>query len=154
MQGDSVPLQANSATPRRHLALALPRLPVERLRLRGPVVVWQAVGSRREVVAVGGVAGVRPGQALSDVQAVVPEAVAVEADPVADAAFLERLALWAMRFSPLVAVSGGDALVVDVTGVAHLFGGEDALLRRAVAGLARLGVTASGVVAGAPAAAL
>ncbi|HEV7266538.1 MAG TPA: DNA polymerase Y family protein [Falsiroseomonas sp.] len=132
----------------------MPRLAVERLGARGPVLVWRGVGSRREVAAVGGVVGVRVGQALSDAQAVAPEAEAVEADPVAEAAMLGRLALWAMRFSPLVAVSGGDALVVDVTGVPHLFGGEDALLRRAVEGLARLGVTACGVVAGAPGAAL
>lgn len=139
---------------RRHLALALPRLAVERLGARGPVLVWRAEGGRREVAAVGGVAGVRVGQALSDAQAAAPEAAAVEADPTADAAHLERLALWAMRFSPLVAVSGEDALVLDVTGVAHLFGGEAALLRRAEQGFARLGVTACGVVAGAPGTAL
>ena len=166
------PPQATSATPRRHLALALTRLAVERLRRGGPVVVWRAVGSRREVVAVAGVEGVRPGQALSDAQAVAPEAALVEADPAADAAFLEGLALWAMRFSPLVALSspspacgGGSgwgcedghaipALILDITGAAHLFGGEAALLRRAEAGLARLGVTACGVVAGAPGTAL
>ena len=55
-------------------------------------------------LALSAVQGVRPGQALSDAQAVAPEALAVEADPAADAALLERLALWAMRFSPLVAM--------------------------------------------------
>jgi protein ImuB len=132
----------------------LPRLAVERLRVAGPVVVWRGVGSRREVVAVGDVPGVRVGQALSDAQAIAPGVLAVEADPAADAAFRERLALWAMRFTPLVAVAGEDALVLDVTGVEHLFGGEAALLRRVVEKLARLGVTAQGVVAGAPGTAL
>jgi protein ImuB len=142
---------------------------VERLGRAGPVVVWRGVGSRREVVAVGGVEGVAPGQALSDAQAIAPEAEAIEADPAADAAWLERLALWALRFSPLVAMSspspvqgGGSewgeatrhALILDITGLPHLFGGEAALLRRAVAGLARLGITAQGVVAGAPGTAL
>ncbi|WP_237217672.1 Y-family DNA polymerase, partial [Falsiroseomonas oryziterrae] len=123
-------------------------------------------------MAVAGVAGVRVGQALSDAQAVAPEAEAVEADPAAEAALMERLALWAMRFSPLAAVSspspvygGGSgwglvnqgalpALLLDIAGAAHLFGGEAALLRRAVEGLARLGFTADGVVAGAPGTAL
>ena len=150
----AAPPRTTGADPRHHLALALPRLAVERLRRDRPVVVWRGVGSRREVVAVGGVEGVRPGQALSDAQAIAPGAEAAEADPAADAAFLERLALWAMRFSPLVAVAGGDALVLDIAGAAHLFGGEDALLRRAEQGLARLGVTACGVVAGAPGTAL
>ncbi len=69
----------------------------------------------------------------------------------ADAA---RWAVWALRFSPLVAVVGADALVVEVTGGAHLFGGEAAVLRRAVEGLARFGVAATGAVAGAPGTAL
>ncbi len=153
----AAPPQATSAAPRRHLALALPRLPVDRLRrggVQGPVVVWRGVGSRREVVLAGDLPGVCPGQALSDVRAMVPEAVVVEWDQAADAAWREELALWALRFSPLVALAGGDALVLDVTGVAHLFGGEAALLGRAVGGLARLGAGAVGVVADAPAAAL
>jgi protein ImuB len=80
--------------------------------------------------------------------------VAVEADPAADARCLEWLALWALRFSPLAAMAGDDALILDITGAAHLFGGEAALLRRAVEGLAKLGITAHGVIAGAPGTAL
>jgi len=105
------------------------------------------------VTAIGGVAGVRPGQALSDAQAIAPDAEAVEADPTADAELVQRLALWAMRFSPLVAVADS-ALILDVTGTTHLSGGEAAMLRRAVQGLARLGLTACGVLAGAPGTAL
>jgi protein ImuB len=153
VQGDSVPLQTTHATPRRHLALALPRLAVERLGPGGPVLVWRGVGARREVVAVGGVEGVRAGQALSDAQAIAPEAQVVEEDAAAEAALLERLALWALRFTPLAAVAG-PALILDITGATHLFGGEAALLRRAVEDLARLGFTACGVVAGAPGTAL
>ena len=59
-----------------------------------------------------------------------------------------------MRFSPLVGVAGADALVLDVSGAAHLFGGEAALLRRAESGLAQLGVVACGVIASAPGTAL
>lgn len=142
---------------RRHLALVLPALTVERLRrqgLAGPLLVWRGVGARREVVACDGVPGMRPGQALGDAQAVAPEALAVEADPAADAASLEALALWGLRFTPLVAVAGEDALLLDITGAAHLVGGEAALLAQAQAGLARFGMSARGVVAGAAAAAL
>jgi protein ImuB len=59
-----------------------------------------------------------------------------------------------MRFSPLVAVVAEDALVLDVAGVAHLFGGEAALLARVEAGFARFGLGVAGVIAGAPGAAL
>jgi len=70
-------MDAPGAAPRRHLALLFPFLPVERLRrqgLEGPVLLWQGVGPRRVVVACDGVAGIRPGQALGDAQAVAPEA--------------------------------------------------------------------------------
>jgi protein ImuB len=152
-----VPPPDPAAAPRRHLALLLPALPVERLRrlgLAGPVLLWQGIGPRRAVVACDGVAGIRPGQALGDAQAVAPEAAALEADPAADALFLGELALWCLRFTPLVAVSGSDALLLDIAGAAHLVGGEAALLAGAVGGLRRLGVTAQGVIADAPAAAL
>ncbi|MCC6946982.1 MAG: DNA polymerase Y family protein [Bradyrhizobiaceae bacterium] len=53
-------------------------------------------------------------------------------DPVADDAALKRLALWATRYTPLVSpwgeANGADGFFLDITGAAHLFGGEDALL--------------------------
>ncbi len=133
----------------RYLALVVPDLPVARLRragLDGPALVWRQRGARREVVA-----GLGVGWALGDAQALWPEAMVVEEDAAADAAFLEGLALWALRFTPLVAMEGGDGLILDITGCAHLFGGEAALLAEVRDGLARLGVPARGVAAGAPA---
>ena len=84
--------------------------------------------------------GARAGARLTDARALDPALVAVPADPAGDAALVERLARWAGRWSPLVEVDGGDALRLDVTGVAHLFGGERGLVadvqeRFAVAGL-------------------
>ena len=67
--------------------------------------------------------GARPGARLTDARALDPALVAVPADPEGDAALVERLARWAGRWSPLVEVDG-DGLRLDVTGVAHLFGGE------------------------------
>lgn len=43
---------------------------------------------------------------------------------------LEKLALWCERFSPTVALDESEAfdtLLLDITGLAHLFGGEAAL---------------------------
>ena len=72
--------------------------------------------------------GARTGARLTDARALDPALVAVPADPEGDAALVRRLARWATRWSPLVEVDG-DGLRLDVTGVAHLFGGEDALMR-------------------------
>ena len=89
-------------------------------------------GRRRAVVAVDRAAqalGVRPGLALAQAQARVPDLHIEPADPAADAAALARLALWALRrYSPVVAIDLPDGLLIDATGVAHLFGGETALL--------------------------
>ena len=69
-------------------------------------------------------AGARPGMRLTDARALDPGLVAVAADGDGDHALLERLARWASRWSPLVEVDGDDGLRLDVSGVAHLFGGE------------------------------
>jgi protein ImuB len=84
--------------------------------------------------------GARPGARLTDARAIDPSLVAVPADPEGDAALVKRLAGWAGRWSPLVEMDGEDGLRLDVTGVAHLFAGEEGLLtnvqtRFAVAGL-------------------
>ena len=87
-------------------------------------------------------AGVRPGMMLTDARALCPELAAAPADPASDLALLERLALWAQRWGPWAALDPPDGLVVDVTGVAHLFGGEAALLADAAGRLAARGLSA------------
>jgi len=52
---------------------------------------------------------------------------------------LSNLADWAVRFSPLVEPLPPNALLADITGCEHLFGGEAALARQFSEGLARLG---------------
>src|SRR5688500_8997665 len=74
---------------------------------------------------------------LADASTLCPLLKAVPADPDGDRAFLERLALWAQRWGPWSALDPPDGLVVDVTGAAHLFGGEEALLADAAHAFAR-----------------
>ena len=87
-------------------------------------------------------AGVRPGVMLTDARALCPELAAAPADPAGDLVLLESLALWAQRWGPWAALDPPDGLLVDVTGVAHLFGGERALLADAAERLAARGLTA------------
>jgi protein ImuB len=111
----------------------------------GPIIhaVTQAAAER----------GARAGGRLTDARAVDPALVAVAADPAGDAFLLQRLARWAGRWSPLVEVDGSDALRLDVTGIAHLFGDErglakDVLNRFAAAGLtARLAIAPTATAA-------
>jgi protein ImuB len=41
---------------------------------------------------------------------------------------LRSLRRWALRYCPWIGLEGHDGLVLDITGAAHLFGGENALL--------------------------
>jgi protein ImuB len=91
--------------------------------------------------------GARAGARLTDARALDPALVAVPADPAGDAALVQRLAQWAGRWSPLVEVDGLDGLRLDVTGVAHLFGGERGLVRDVQRCFARLGFTTRAAIA-------
>src|SRR5205085_8229608 len=97
--------------------------------------------------------GARPGARLTDARALDPSLIAVPADPAGDEALLRRFAKWAGRWSPLVEVDGGDALRLDVTGVAHLFGGEEGLMRDIRRRFAQAGFTARVAIASTAAAA-
>ena len=145
----------------RVVSLFLPDWPIDRLRRAqgaapeadaggispdAPLVLVQRFGNRRLVYAANAAAraaGLRPGMAVAQAQALVPELGLREAELEADAAALEKLALWALRrYSPLVAVDPPDGLVIDATGAAHLQGGEEAMLHDMVARLAASGIQA------------
>lgn len=135
-----------TADPRR-FALREPRLPwgvgawnpdaQER-----PLVTIAALGGRALLAAVdaaGAAAGLVPGMGLADARALIPDLAVRLGDPAGDAAALARLADWCGRYSPWVAVDGADGLFIDVTGCAHLFGGEAALLADLSHRIGRLG---------------
>ena len=84
--------------------------------------------------------GAKAGARLTDARALDPALVAIPADPEGDAALVRRLARWAGRWSPLVEVDG-DGLRLDITGVAHLFGGERGLGHDVHRRFAEIGLT-------------
>jgi protein ImuB len=86
--------------------------------------------------------GAWPGARLTDARALDPGLIAIPADPEGDSALLQRLARWAGRWSPLVEVDGADGLRLDVSGVAHLFGGEAGLAEDVRGRFGSLGLTA------------
>lgn len=128
---------------RRSLSLQFTNLPIDRLRLKArrrgtalpePLALY-AGGAKGEVLRAADAAamakGVTPGLRLADARAMLPELVLAPATPEADQRFLEGLALACQRYTPKVALDGhgADALLLDITGSAHLFGGEAGLLR-------------------------
>lgn len=77
--------------------------------------------------------GIHAGQMLADARAVFPGLLTSAAEPDRDADALQKLALWLGRYGPNRNIDGDDGLWVDITGVAHLFGGEAALAHDCVA---------------------
>ncbi len=116
-----------------------------------PLVTVQKVGSRVEIAAASSAAraiGVEPGMALTQVRAATPEIVVRDADPAGDQRALHRLAVaLARRWTPVVAIEDSQSLLLDLTGVAHLHGGESRLAQRLVRLLARIGITARVAIA-------
>lgn len=72
--------------------------------------------------------GIRRGARVVDMRAIHPDLHVEPADPKGDVALLDRLAHWSRCWSPWTAHDASDGLILDATGVAHLFGGEAALL--------------------------
>lgn len=73
-------------------------------------------------------AGAVTGQRLVDARALSPDIINFEADSDGDRKTLERLTLWAQRWGPWSMIDGNDAILLDVTGAAHLCGGAHSLL--------------------------
>ena len=97
--------------------------------------------------------GLAIGQALADARAMIPALDIVDEDASADLALLETVADWAERYTPLVALDPPHGLMLDITGAAHLFGGEAALLADLLARLAGQGFSAKAAIADTPGAA-
>jgi protein ImuB len=131
----------------------LPSWPADRLRRSGslpnlasasadaskvepPFATVTASGGRRLLAALNPAAikaGLAPGMPLPDALSFVPGLMTVPADPAADTAALTRLAEWCSRYSPWTAPdfqAGGDSdgVKIEITGSAHLWGGEAALV--------------------------
>ncbi len=142
---------------RRILYLWLPRWPIDRRRRStlpstrnsaasveesAFATVIDAAG-RRLLAAVNpaaAAAGLAPGMALADALSFLPGLATAAAEPAADAAALRRLAEWCGRYSPWTAPDEADGVRIEITGSAHLWGGEAALAADLAARLDRQGL--------------
>ena len=147
---------------KRIVSLWLPSWATDRLRRKPdfpggkPAITIAELGGRLLVVAADGAAsaeGILPGLSLADARALRPDVAVFPADRTGDAASLARLADWCSRYTPLVAIDGADGLWLDITGCAHLFGGERALMSDLRHRLAGFGHDARAAVADSPGAA-
>jgi protein ImuB len=141
--------------------LWLPRWPIDRRRLpqrknigapaeEAPFAMVADAAGRRLLAAVNPAAtaaGLAPGMPLADALSFLPGLATAPAKPAEDAAALRRLAEWCGRYSPWTAPDGADGVRIEITGSAHLWGGERALAADLTARLDRRGVANRIVIA-------
>lgn len=127
---------------RRILSLWFPRLGAERLIRSGaggtadggppaPFAVLRDTGQMQILWSLSeeaSYAGLSQGQPLRDAMAMCPTLITRLRSPHDEAAFLTALRRWAGKFSPWVGEVPPTGLVIDISGCAHLFGGEEAMV--------------------------
>jgi protein ImuB len=169
-------MSAFSKDRRRILSLWLPRLPIDRIKRQQKVLSSEAVIRSREesashplkafdepsivvakqnnmlqIFALDDAAarfGLDIGLPLANARAICPRVTVYDADEAADAHALNAIAEWCDGFTPLVALDPPHGLFLDITGCAHLFGGEAAMMQLVCGVLTAQGFTVSGAIAG------
>src|SRR5260370_605493 len=158
-------MSAFSANRRRILSLWLPRLPIDRIKRQlarsnaapaksfndDPSIIVAKQNNALQISALDDAAarlGLEEGLPLANARAICPQLRVFDADEVADTEALDNIADWCDRFTPLVALDPPYGLFLDITGCAHLFGGEAALMRLVCDVLTAQGFAVSAAIAG------
>jgi protein ImuB len=167
-------MSAFSRNRRRILSLWLPRLSTDRIKRRlahgnaapaepnigddtcddpsdDPCIVVAKQNNALQISALDDAAahlGLEVGLPLANARAICPQLRVFDADDAADTRTLNDIADWCDRFTPLVALDAPHGLFLDITGCAHLFGGEAALMRMLCDALTRQGFAVSAAIAG------
>jgi protein ImuB len=151
----------------RFLSVSLPTLATDRIvrlmRARGlvkppdaPLATIARINGAQKLAGLdarGQVLGLKPGMSLPDARAMHPTLICADADLEAEARTLAQIADWCRRFTPLAALDAPDGAMLDVSGAAHLFGGEASLLAEIEARLQSQGFFAQAALASTPEAA-
>ncbi len=128
-------------------ALQQPELHKVPFVLRTPVhgrMIITAVNTRAEQQ------GIRTGMALADARAVFRNLEVRDNQPDVPEKLLRKLAEWCVRFTPVAAIDPPDGLLLDISGCAHLWGGEEQYLQHIIAKLTARGYDVGGAIADTP----
>ncbi|MDB5088608.1 MAG: polymerase [Mucilaginibacter sp.] len=91
--------------------------------------------------------GVYKGMAAADAKAITSNLQVLDHLPDKEAKLLRQLGLWCIRYSPIVAVDLPNGLILDISGCAHLWGGERVYLKEIVNKLRTSGYNARAAIA-------
>lgn len=76
--------------------------------------------------------GIQVGMPVADAKAMVPDLQVFDEKPTSAERLLKTLGKWCIRYTPIVALNLPDGLILDISGCAHLWGGERAYLKEIV----------------------
>lgn len=123
-------------------------------------MVLSSKANNRVVITAANIAaekeGLYPGMVVADARALVPTLTVLEDKEGRELRLLRGIGEWCIRFTPLVAVDGGDGvdglahpdgLILDVSGCPHLWGGEAPYLKEILRRLRALGYDVRGAMA-------
>ena len=91
--------------------------------------------------------GIAPGMPVADARALLPSVQVVDDRPGLAEKLLQGLAGWCIRFTPIAAVDPPQGLILEVTGCAHLWGGDGPYLKEMVTRLQTAGYTVRAAMA-------
>ncbi len=91
--------------------------------------------------------GVDTGMVVADARAIIPSLQVLDDKPELPAKLLKGIAEWCIRFTPVVAIDFPDGLILDVTGCAHLWGGEKEYLTDIINRLKNFGYSVRAAIA-------
>jgi len=119
--------------------------------LRGlPLVLSVPDHGRMMITAANALAeaqAIYAGMMVADARVIIPSLQVLDYKPVLTGKLLKGLAEWCIRYTPLVAIDSPDGLILDITGCAHLWGGEKPYLENIVTRLKTLGYNVHAAIA-------
>lgn len=136
---------------KRFVSIWFRHLTTDRMILRNPALkdkpfVLAAPEHGRMVIQAANLlaekSGIVKGMVVADARAAFPDLEVIDHIPGLEERLLQWLAEWCLRFTPAVSVDMPNGLILDVTGCAHLWGGEYEYLKDIVTKLQSIGFDA------------
>ena len=81
-----------------------------------------------EVSAIAKSKEIFPGMVVADARVIIPSLKILDDKPGLSDSLLKKLCAWCIRYTPVAAIDLPDGLILDITGCAHLWGGEESYL--------------------------
>lgn len=142
--------------PKRFLTCWFPHLKTDRISIRRPALhavpfVLASPDHGRMVItaanALAQAASISIGMAAADARAIIPPLIVLDDDPGLSARLLTGIAEWCIRYTPVAAIDPPDGLILDITGCAHLWGGEMPYLNQIISRIKGFGYDVRAVMA-------